>query len=558
MKISQIIDELTELKDHIGDKNLETCIANGTTDGVNVMYLNDEGGWTSTSLEGEKAKAELKATMSDQEALDKIKVKVLRLDFCEASDDPELVAMADVEVTNDTSVLVVNGLGLRYNDTTGDCSIVEPKTPSGAGLNRLIRIAVTHAVMDRYVHSKHSDELLEKLSTATSIDRKEYGEILPAISAHFDRDEMDVHDCLQECRLQLKAAYAYIKHLENGQLRVTKVDVAPCSMKDDPSRLADVVAVINDGLVIRGIRLYAASQSTSNMFCKDGMYIAYPELIGSCIYPAAYPIQSTSDDNLQSQLLDKVIERYKAMPDARTLPLSWKDILQVGKKYYVKFRPYGHPHISMLSNIVGNSAICECVMEKYQPDVKNLDGKPYVPEKVLIVKYTITSDMALRDVPYYAIPECEWDQSIDTAVSPKDGLLYLKPWNLTDTWNLIDNMTDTTSTRCTEAQPERPVSFIDHTPVEAKEPTMEHSVYSKVEADKYMDWQANRIKQLEEALRLERDRFEPNGWSKAFTEMYETSIKSTVDESLVKIETACVTALDKFCQHIDSTAHDEQ
>lgn len=396
----------------------------------------------STSLEGDQP--------SDQEAFDKIKVKVLHLNFCEASDDPELVAMADVEVTDDTSVLVVNGLGLRYNDTTGDCSIVEPKTPSGACMNRLIRIAVTHAVMDRYVHRKHSDELLEKLSTATSIDRKEYGEILPAITAHFDIDNMDVHDCLKKCRLELKAAYAYIKHLENGQLRVTKVDVAPCSMKDDPSRLADVVAVINDGLVIRGIRLYAASQSTSNMFCKDGMYIAYPELIGSCIYPAAYPIQSTSDDNLQSQLLDKVIERYKAMPDARTLPLSWKDILQVGKKYYVKFRPYGHPHISMLSNIVGNSAICECVMEKYQPDVKNPDGKPYVPEKALIVKYTITSDMALRDVPYYAIPECEWDQSIDTAVSPKDGLLYLKPWNLTDTWKLIDNMTDTTSTRCTE------------------------------------------------------------------------------------------------------------
>lgn len=323
-------------------------------------------------------------------------------------------------------------------------------------------------------------------------------------------------------------------------------------MKDDPSRLADVIAVINDGLVIRGIRLYAASQSTSNMFCKDGMYIAYPELIGSCIYPAAYPIQSTSDGNLQSQLLDKVIERYKVMPDARTLPLSWKDILQVGKKYYVKFRPYGHPHISMLSNIVGNSAICECVMEKYQPDVKNPDGKPYVPEKALIVKYTITSDMALRDVPYYAIPECEWDQSIDTAVSPKDGLLYLKPCELTK------NMTENSSTCCTEAQPERPVSFIDHTPVEAKEPTMEHSVYSRIEADKYMDWQANRIKQLEEALRQERDRFQPNGWSKAFTEMFETSVKSAVNDSLAKIETACVTALDQFCRQMDTSAYDGQ
>ena len=66
MKISKIIDELTELKEYIGDKDLESCTANDVTEGVNVMYLNDEGGWTSTSLEGEKAKAELKATMSDQ------------------------------------------------------------------------------------------------------------------------------------------------------------------------------------------------------------------------------------------------------------------------------------------------------------------------------------------------------------------------------------------------------------------------------------------------------------------------------------------------------------
>lgn len=54
MKISEIINELTELKEYIGDKNLEACIANDTTVGVNVMYANDDGGITSTSLEGEK------------------------------------------------------------------------------------------------------------------------------------------------------------------------------------------------------------------------------------------------------------------------------------------------------------------------------------------------------------------------------------------------------------------------------------------------------------------------------------------------------------------------
>lgn len=550
MKISKIIDELTELTEYIGNKDLEGCTVDAMT-GVNVMYQ-DEGGWTSTSLEGEKAKAELKATMSDQGTLDKIKVKVLHLDFCEASNDPDLVARADVEVTTDTSFMSINGIDLRYNNATGNYSIVEPKSLSGVCMNELIRIAVTNAVVDRYEHIKHSDEMLEKLATATSLDRKEYGDILPAISAHFDRDDMDCADCLEECKLKLKAARAYINHLENAQLRVTKVDVTPCTMKDDPSRLADVVAVINDGLVIRGIRLYAAHPSMSTMVGKDGVYLSYPELVGSNIYPAAYPTQPADDGNLQSQLLGKVIERYNAMSVARTLSLSWNNILQPGNKYLVKFRPSGHPHVSMLSNLVNNSAICECVMENDQPDVKNADGTPYIPEKALIVKYTITPDMTLKDVPYYAIPECEWGQSIDLAAPTRDGLLYLKPCELTK------NITEKPSTRCTEAQPERPVSFIDHTPVEAKAPTMEHSVYSRIDADKYMDWQANRIRQLEEALRQERDRFQPNGWSKAFTEMFESRITSAVNDGLAKIESACVTALDKFCGQMDSSAYDKQ
>lgn len=170
MKISKIIDELTELKEYIGDRDLEGCTADAMS-GVNVMYQ-DEGGWTSTSLEGEKAKAELKATMSDQETLDKIKVKVLHLDFCEASNDPDLVARADVEVTTDTSFMSITGIDLRYNDATGNYSIVEPKSLSGVCMNELIRIAVTNAVVDRYEQIKHSDEMLEKLATATSIDRK--------------------------------------------------------------------------------------------------------------------------------------------------------------------------------------------------------------------------------------------------------------------------------------------------------------------------------------------------------------------------------------------------
>lgn len=73
MKISKIIDELIELKEYIGDQDLEACIANVATNGVNVMYINADGGWTSTSLEGEKMARQFKATISDQDALDKIK-----------------------------------------------------------------------------------------------------------------------------------------------------------------------------------------------------------------------------------------------------------------------------------------------------------------------------------------------------------------------------------------------------------------------------------------------------------------------------------------------------
>lgn len=49
----------------------------------------------------------------------------------------------------------------------------------------------------------------------------------------------------------------------------------------------------------------------------------------------------------------------------------------------------------------------------------------------------------------------------------------------------------------------------------------------------------------------------PNVWPDAFSEMFETSIKSAVNDSLDKIEAACVTALDKFCQQIDSSTCDE-
>lgn len=174
MKISKIIDELTELQKYIGDKELEACIANAATTGVNVMYQNDDGGITSTSLEGEKIANLIKETTSDQEALAEFNVKVLHLDLCDGSADPDIVARADVEVTNDTSFLSINGLDLKYNDVTREYSIVAPKSLSGVCINELTQRAVTSAVVARYEQiigkfPKHvwiefvSDELKDKL-----------------------------------------------------------------------------------------------------------------------------------------------------------------------------------------------------------------------------------------------------------------------------------------------------------------------------------------------------------------------------------------------------------
>ena len=58
MKISKIIDELTELKEIIGDKDLTICSAI-ENEGVNVVYTSDDGSTVSTSLEGEKMKTKL-------------------------------------------------------------------------------------------------------------------------------------------------------------------------------------------------------------------------------------------------------------------------------------------------------------------------------------------------------------------------------------------------------------------------------------------------------------------------------------------------------------------
>ena len=80
MKISKIIDELTELKKYIGDKDLEACIANNITAGVNVMYA-DNGGITSTSLEGEKIARQLKETTSEHnDDLDEIELTEEEID----------------------------------------------------------------------------------------------------------------------------------------------------------------------------------------------------------------------------------------------------------------------------------------------------------------------------------------------------------------------------------------------------------------------------------------------------------------------------------------------
>lgn len=217
MKISKIIGELTELKEILGDREVEGCMANSAMTSVNVLYLNDEGNYIPTSLEGEKMARLIKEPTSEEESLGKLNVKVLDLVFCEASNDPELVARADVEVTNDTSVMTLNGLDLKHNDTTGIYSIAEPELPSGMSINGFTCRAITSAVAARYERIKHSDEMLEKLDTAKSIDRKEYDEFLKVIYDQFDRDDMDCADCLEECKLQLKAAKAYNSYLENAQ-----------------------------------------------------------------------------------------------------------------------------------------------------------------------------------------------------------------------------------------------------------------------------------------------------------------------------------------------------
>ena len=112
--------------------------------------------------------------MKNSTIIDEFNVKVLHLDLCEGSDDPDIVARVDVEVTNDTSFLGINGIDLMYNEANGTYSIVEPKTPYGAGLNGLTRRAVLNAAVARYEqiigkNPKHvwtefvSDELKDKL-----------------------------------------------------------------------------------------------------------------------------------------------------------------------------------------------------------------------------------------------------------------------------------------------------------------------------------------------------------------------------------------------------------
>lgn len=204
----------------------------------------------------------------EQEKLSKLKVKVLDLVFCEASNDPELVARADVEVTNDGSVITLNGLDLRHNDSTEIYSIVEPELPSGVCINGFTCRAITSAIAAHYEQIKNSDGKLEKLDTATSIDRKEYDEILQSITAHFDRDEMDSLDCLEECKLQLKAAHAYINYLENAQTFGTKDPVKQLFTEMFETRIKSAV---NDSLA----KIETTCVTALDNFCQQMDSSAY-------------------------------------------------------------------------------------------------------------------------------------------------------------------------------------------------------------------------------------------------------------------------------------------
>ena len=156
MKISKIIEELTELKEIIGDREVEGCMANSAVTSVNILYLNDEGGFTSTCLEGEKLKAKMNVAMNDLEPLNEIKVKILRFVRCKTSNDLDLVATAIVEVTDGTSFLGVKDIGLMHNGIPGKFGIFELSS-SGMHLNETCRIAVTNALTKCYTQTERSD-----------------------------------------------------------------------------------------------------------------------------------------------------------------------------------------------------------------------------------------------------------------------------------------------------------------------------------------------------------------------------------------------------------------
>ena len=67
----------------------------------------------------------------------------------------------------------------------------------------------------------------------------------------------------------------------------------------------------------------------------------------------------------------------------------------------------------------------------------------------------------------------------------------------------------------------------------------------------------NQLQMYREFLAIKRER-QNDRVKQMFVEMFETSIKTVIDDSLDKIETVCVTALDKFCQQMDTATRVEQ
>jgi len=192
-----------------------------------------------------------------------------------------------------------------------------------------------------------------------------------------------------------------MKHVSD--LTITKIDLVFVDYSTKPELIALADVEVNGQLCLNHIELIKDD--------KMGYDLRYPARFENSKYAAFCPKDNYSGRYpFEKELKTAIVHEYEIAKTKLERHDMFHDI-EVGFKYKVKLKSDGHPHLWFYYNNASDNAIFKCVRES--PDAAIILGRQEKPERVLIYDE--------NDI-YCAIPECEWEQSIDIVMDADEKM----------------------------------------------------------------------------------------------------------------------------------------